>query len=670
MSTQTESIVPVHDIASAMQEQIKGNRPLVVPPNLDMVQDRPLRDYQQRAVEATVATLKDHDRANLVMACGTGKTLTTARIIDEVATSGVTEWEGLDEQERKSVDAEGLLSEAILVLVPSLALAAQTWMELSKTIPAHYAIFGSSGPGERSIEDHVDVLVTTDPDELTLKMCHPFMGRRIIISTYHSAPKLAEAQRGIFVETGSEDFPVVKFYLPTFSIILADEAHKISGKTESSDWTAALGDRIKARKRLFATATPTSGENAMDDESLFGPRAYTYDMRTAVNDGWLSDFHVVAIGVRAGQSREGSLIHALLTAARDYNLTQVASFHSTLEDAEAFTGSLNASGHARSDFLAGSHTWTQRQQMLTRLAEAESLHVLTSVNTISEGVNVPTLDGVVFAAPRSSPVQVTQILGRAIRLNPKRSEPSVILVPVYLPEGEDVDKCLADADFSDLRDIIRGIQEHDPTFISKLGRERFGDSGHGGDETHTPQDSMISVLDPTGLVNLDEFHTRVLEESAGSERRWYEQLRQCADFLSEHGRHPSRSSTDEYEDRLGRWFTIQKRAYLAGDAYGRVTVSEERRRAFDENLPGWASTTHDAVFEDKLNRLVAFIEAHQCWPKLRGQRQEDEKELHNFLKNQRLHYKHGTNRGKPMDPAKIAALDARIPHWLDPWYYG
>ena len=70
------------------------------------------------------------------------------------------------------------------------------------------------------------------------------------------------------------------------------------------------------------------------------------------------------------------------------------------------------------DYLEGKHTWEQRQQKLARLAHADRLHVLASVNTISEGVDVPTLDAVVFAAPKSSAVQVVQIVGRAIRLNP------------------------------------------------------------------------------------------------------------------------------------------------------------------------------------------------------------------------------------------------------------
>lgn len=638
------------------------------PSNLDHIVERPLRDYQRAAVEACTEALKQHDRASLVMACGTGKTLTTAAILERFSGGqDPHEWISLPESEREANPAEDFFSNTALVLVPSLALAAQTWEELSKTIPAEYAIFGSSGPGERGIEGELDVLVTTDPEVLT-HWHQLLMGRRIIISTYHSAPRLAEAQAGYWVDTGDLDIGEVFNAVPAFSIVIADEAHKISGKTDGSDWAVALGERLKINRRLFATATPTSGENAMDDESLFGPRAYTYDMRTAIERGHLSDFHLVAVGVKAG-AESGGLLDAIRLAASDYDLTRVASFHSNLTDARAVAEAFESAGVGTAGWLSGRHTWEQRQQALERLRDAEEFHLLTSVNTISEGVNVPTLDGVVFAAPKSSPVQVTQIVGRAIRKNPKRTAPSVVLVPVFVEEGEDEDERLDEEKFADVRKIVQALQEHDPTFISRLGRERFGDSGHGGDEYGDDHGIPLSVIDATGLLDLEDFYARVLEESSGAEGRFYDMLGRTVAFRAKHGRFPSSYQKGTEEARLANWLYSQRRAYLSDGDSGRVLVNEERRRALDEALPGWDYDPLKARFQESVERLVWFVETFNDWPKRNRHRTDDESKLYNDLKNWRYFDRHGTKSGQPMDPEKVRVLDQRLPHWRDAKFY-
>lgn len=375
--------------------------------NAQRIERRELREYQKTAVEKSLATLEDHDRAHLVMACGTGKTLTTATILDELTSVG-----------------DSFTPDTSLVLVPSLALAAQTWSELSKTLLGEFAIFGSSGPGESGVEEVPDVLVTTDPSKL-LDWHRRRSGRRVVISTYHSAPKLIEAQEGAWIESG--DGVVAHHKLPEFSVMIADEAHKVSGKRKDSDWSVSLGGALKVRKRLFATATPTTGSStSMRNESLFGPRSFTFTFGEAIQQGRLSHFHLAAVGVKEGgsgnwgyeQEDMGGVADAILTAARDYSLSRVAVFCASIKEARAVANLIRSSGKGSADYLEGKHTWEQRQQKLARLAHADRLHVLASVNTISEGVDVPTLDAVVFAAPKSSAVQVVQIVGRAIRLNP------------------------------------------------------------------------------------------------------------------------------------------------------------------------------------------------------------------------------------------------------------
>lgn len=217
------------------------------------------RPHQVAALTDLTAALAVHDRTQLVMACGTGKTL-------------VGRWH-----------AQASDANQVLVLLPSLALVAQTlreWRRATGQLNAGWRFEAlvvcsdpttAAGVAERTAEDDktdvdantwsaVGAEVTTDPRRAARFLRNHRPNRpQVVFSTYHSSPVIAQAQAATDV---------------AFDLAICDEAHRLAGSPSAAFATVLDARRIVARKRLFMTATPKDrGETSMDDPRTFGPVA-------------------------------------------------------------------------------------------------------------------------------------------------------------------------------------------------------------------------------------------------------------------------------------------------------------------------------------------------------------------------------------------------------------
>jgi predicted helicase len=183
---------------------------------------KPLPHVQQ-AVRATVKGLEHTDRGQLLMACGTGKTLAAMWI------------------------AERLESMRTLVLVPSLSLLAQTLREWTANAsrPFEYLAVCSDETvaGTDEFVSHTSELgwpVTTEPELIaSFLRCRK---RRVVFATYQSSPQIAAAYHDGRV--------------PRLGLVVADEAHRCAGRVGSAFTTILDSEQIKSKHRLFMTATP------------------------------------------------------------------------------------------------------------------------------------------------------------------------------------------------------------------------------------------------------------------------------------------------------------------------------------------------------------------------------------------------------------------------------
>ena len=407
------------------------------------------RPYQQAAVEAVAAGLAGVDRGQLVMACGTGKTL-VARFLH---------------------DALG--SKRTLVLLPSLSLVEQTiseWFRVGdfdylavcsdKTVAEHDAVVASTS--------ELGVPVTTDPAEIAAFLRKRGSRGRVVFATYQSSPQVAEAQAG---------------RTPAFDLVVADEAHRCAGPEVGVFATVLDTAKIKACKRLFMTATPRYYTGrlrkeaseadwpiaSMDDPQKFGPVLHRLTFAQAVDQDLLCDYQVVVVGVSDSSYREmaerAAFVRAdgsietdartlasqlgLLRAMRKHDLRRVVTFHSRIAYARKLAQTLPAvrdwmparrrpTGSLWTQHVSGEMTSGERKHHLKRLREIEDGErgVVTNARCLTEGVDVPTLDGVAFIDPRRSQADIVQAVGRAMR---KADDKTVgtIVIPVFVDESPD-----------------------------------------------------------------------------------------------------------------------------------------------------------------------------------------------------------------------------------------
>lgn len=391
----------------------------------------------------------------------------------------------------------------------------------------------------------------------------------VVFSTYHSVHVVAEAARSVGV---------------VVDLVIADEAHTLAGQPRR-EFQVVLSDEFLARTRVFLTATQVVAGAAdddvdaaglsMDDAALFGPVAYRLDFADAIARGLLADYQVLVVE-SAGQRLLPDPV-AALAAAAGQGVSSVLSFHGRVAKARAFAAALDglvlADGRivvARA--VAGIDPTQQREHALALLAGArpDRLVVISSARCLSAGIDIPAVDGVLFADPKNSDVDVIQSVGRALRTTPGKRV-GLVMIPVCVPAGLDDDSALSTGAFAAVWRILRGLRSMDRRLAAELemisrqpSRRGVPDGSWRDPRVHF---DVPSIADPARL------YARVVDFVSPA---WDSTLREVLQFAAEHGHVRIRRST-----RLGEWCERQRRAYRSG------MLAPERAGRLSA-LPGWA----------------------------------------------------------------------------------
>jgi superfamily II DNA or RNA helicase len=527
------------------------------------------RPHQKKAINDVTKKLKG--RGQLIMACGTGKTLTGQRIVEK------------------------LECKTTLVLLPSLLL-------LSKTVKDWIS--------ERE-QDFIflpvcsDQSVTRDTDEIALSRSElafrsttdateiaDFLkrkGNKVIFSTYQSSPQIAEA------------FKLSK--LRPFDLILADEAHRCAGKISAEFSTVLDNDKLPAKRRLFMTATPrmyTSNLRkkakeadiqiaSMDDEAVFGPVLHRLTFGQAIANTpkpLLTDYRVLVVGVNEGAYRamvkERTLLKTesgleddarslatqlgLSKAVRDYDLKRVISFHSRVNLARDFASSFlkfqedlkpkaKPKGKITYSHVSGKMPTSERSKRLRALGslDDQDRYLLGNARCLSEGVDVPALDGVAFVDPKRSEIDIIQAVGRAIRLS-KGKEIGTIVIPVFLSDSDDPDEVLSTSEFDQVWKVVNALRSHDEAlgemldeFRTKLGRKQK--------VSFRGSKIVFDVPRKISREFVDAFETRLVETTTASWSFW---LGLLLDYKSEFGDCLVPDNFTYKSKQLGPWVRKQR----------------------------------------------------------------------------------------------------------------
>jgi len=579
--------------------------------------ERPFpRAHQLKAIDDVELAFKDADRGQLIMACGTGKTFTTFWI------------------------KERLSSQTTLVLLPSLSLLSQTLREW--TFASHkpfYALCVCSDEtvGKKSGDDSIigsvqDVSFPTTSDAQDVCKFLKVDGDKVVFATYQSSPVIAEAQEG--------------YDVPIFDLVIADEAHRCTGETGNAFSTVLDQSKIKAKKRLFATATPRTysanlKKNAsergvevtdMDDVEVFGSVFHALTFGEAIEAELLTDYQVVIIGVdepmvaqwienRALLQTEagGEVVDAkslasqigLIKAIQDYDLKRMISFHSRVKGAEAFASKINDTialvseehrpkGIIWAGSVSGKMPAHQRRLKLDQLKKliGSDRGLLSNARCLSEGVDVPSLDGVAFIDPKSSQVDIVQAVGRAIRLSEDKRLGSIIL-PVFIEDGKDVESSLQASHFKPVWNVLNALKSHDEVLSFELNQYRTDLGKHAGT-------SVISRSIPKVVIDLPQtidtsfanaLKTQLVEQTTSSWNFWFGLLES---YVEREGHAKvSKSYKTESGYRLGQWVVVQRTK--------RCQLTHQQRLQL-EMLNGWSWDSRDAAWEEGFSHLCLYIE--------------------------------------------------------------
>jgi superfamily II DNA or RNA helicase len=593
--------------------------PVDWPKSLTDLRPTPLREpaqprpHQDDAILDVVGGFESHDRGQLIMACGTGKTLTAWFIRGKVS------------------------SQRTLVLVPSLSLLKQTMHEwecaaggqvrfASMPVCSDASVSNTDDPG---LIYTAELGVPTETDPAAIAKFLRGRGPRVVFSTYHSSPQIAKA-----FELGR---------VPAFDLVVADEAHRVAGRVSSDFATVLDASKIKAHKRLFMTATPkvysaatkkaAKDENfeqaSMDDHDTFGPVFHKLGFGDAIERNLLTDYRVAIIGVNDAMYHEwtqrGTFVTfdgttpvtadkaagqiGLAKAMREFDLQRTISFHSRVSRARKFAASMQPvidwmpaeerpDGELWTGYASGEMDAGKRARLIRHLADLDDADrgLLTNARCLAEGVDVPTLDGVAFIDPRRSEVDIVQAVGRAIRKSDNKKLGTVV-VPVFIKDTDDPEAALNDSAFEPVWDVLRALRSHD----DELGRQLDCLRREMGSEGRTPElppKIYTDIPKSIGAAFSNAFRIRLVEQTT---MKWEFMFGLLEQYIDEHGdaRVAQSYSTGEGH-RLGTWVATQRNTYQSG------RMDEERQRRL-EALPGWAWNALRSRWEEGFAHAEQYV---------------------------------------------------------------
>lgn len=473
------------------------------------------RYYQKEVIEKALAYFKENDRGQLIMAPGTGKTFTSLKVAEAMA---------------KEADKEQYV---VLYLVPSIQLLTQTlrgWNNDTDMTMSSMAVTSDRNASRSSVkQDESNIQIkasdigypaTTSPEKVLNNyrelMRKPKKDLLVVFGTYQSIDVLGKAQKEGF---------------PEFDLIIADEAHRTTGakalgEEDSSFTKVHSNSNIKGYKRLYQTATPklygTEARkkaesnsiliSSMDDENLYGKVFYRLGFGDAISHDILTDYKLMVLAVdetvvqkdmqkSLSDPENGLNIDDIGRIIGIWNgmikresftdkvsgepMKRAIAFSRTIKDSkrlsEQFESVVNDYLDSEDGYsvnvrhVDGGMNALEKNEALDWLASddipEDSARILSNVRFLTEGIDVPNLDAIVFLSPRKSQVDIVQAVGRIIRKS-EGKEYGYIILPIVVPAGETPETILDNNKSYDVvwqvLNALRSVDERFEATINKL----------------------------------------------------------------------------------------------------------------------------------------------------------------------------------------------------------
>lgn len=493
-----------------------------------------IREHQQQAIDQTHAYFKideatgqpAHTRGKLIMACGTGKTFTSLRIAEnETGGRGLVLF---------LVPSIALLGQTLRswlqqALEPMMAVCICSDPQVSKQTEKNdndtTSVVDLALPASTDVPSIVK--------QLQHARRHNAEGLTVVFSTYQSIDVISRAQQQLLKETGDAfgtfDLIICDEAHRTTGVTLKDEKESAFVRVHDNDFLRATRRiYMTATPRLYTDETKKRAEEnsavlcSMDDRSMYGDEIYRIGFGEAVKQELLSDYKVLILAVgekditptlQKALTREDGTIDAddpskligCINALSKKVLGADEEFVKgsdplPMRRAVAFCSSIKASraiANAFTDYkdlymedireedratmvdvvahhVDGSMSATKRDEELMWLKEQpeneRECRMLTNARCLSEGVDVPSLDAVVFISPKNSQVDVVQSVGRVMRRSEGKKY-GYIIIPVVVPADAEGDKVLENhPNFKVVWTVLNALRAHDDRFNAEVNK--------------------------------------------------------------------------------------------------------------------------------------------------------------------------------------------------------
>ncbi|SCB71089.1 DEAD/DEAH box helicase [Bacillus mycoides] len=570
------------------------------PKTIELKSAKQPRSHQIPAIEAVVQGFETVDRGKLIMAPGTGKTYTSMVIAEKMS------------EKTEGTFRVLYLVPSIQLLSQSLRgwTADSKYRENMDT----FAVCSDRKvtkkiKGENDFED----IAAADLGYPATTDYHKLLERQLVIdssdsqskflvmfSTYQSIDVISEAQKNGFYE---------------FDLIVCDEAHRTTGATEVGKEASAFvkvhsDNNIKAKKRLYQTATPRIyGEDAkqkademsvviadMNDKDIYGEEFYRIGFGDAVNKGILTDYKVMVLAV--DEEVIARRFQTMLANKRDTELefddvTKIIGCWNGLikrksnsnvisanpmKRAIAFAGTIresklikdmftevvdmyiNESGDQTEPFRVeidhadGSMNALQKNEKISWLkadVPPNTCRILSNARFLTEGVDVPDLDAVMFLKPRKSRIDIAQAVGRVMR-KAEGKDYGYVILPIGIPAGVDENSVLnKNEKYQVVWDVLNALRSLDERFdatINKLelnkkkpeqlqvvGVGSAPDESEGGFTVAEPGTEQLAFgLDEEEFSDIERAIYGKIVKKVGNVRYWEDWSKDVAEIAQQH----------------------------------------------------------------------------------------------------------------------------------------
>lgn len=482
-----------------------------------------LRLHQQQALDEVLPGLQTADRGKLIMACGTGKTFTSLKIAEALA--------GRGKRVLFLVPSLSLLSQTLTEWTQESTTPLHSFAVCSDSDVGKKR--QKDDDSVQTFTHELRYPATTQPARLASEMAkrHDAAHMSVVFSTYHSIDVISRAQHDHGL--ADFDLIVCDEAHRTTGATFGDDDESNFVKVHDSAFIrSAKRLYMTATPRIYGDSAKAKAEQdsvalcSMDDEALYGPELHVITFSEAVRRGLLVDYKVIVLSVE--ESHVNRRIQSLLkdennqlkvddaakiigcwkALAKQGLTAELNGDHEAMKRAVAFCQVIDVSKGSKThkvsskniagmfqavveayqeseeddaastlaceaEHVDGSMNASEKEAKLAWLkadANDNTCRILSNVRCLSEGVDVPALDAVLFLTPRNSQVDVVQSVGRVMRNAPGKKRGYVVL-PVVIPAGVEPHEALSDnKTYAVVWQVLQALRSHDDRFDAMVNK--------------------------------------------------------------------------------------------------------------------------------------------------------------------------------------------------------